>query len=1115
MNTQSSSGVFVVQPGNQVVGDQTFDSFSYSDTQEPLHEYTTSWKDPLQEAAPKTTAACVAVTIIGFILQFVSLRVMHSAVSVFQLGAILTMSFVRSMLRTQRLAREQNLLYNRPDQVPGHELDWLAMEIENSHKRVSKSSKAIQIYEIDPESPKPIKPSLNRTGSGGPTEGAAHQPEGSYVKRVESDKVCSDETVHICAITCSGPATISSQTEREIRIEHTNWIKERECAQNLEVPHCGARMFYYRARLAQLTSQSLASSKLSNAWGDDLVKARSQANMLKQAIEASVKVLLSDSRLQSDWRGARVLSWSFNADACAPGAEELPESSQIHLSLKRSPVPGNELSEWRAEHASLEAVIGLFAWAIISHPVYEEKDSFRNKVTIPGKWPFKRILAVSDSMQSLEKVDIELKFWTEDFPVVISRRSLAPLGSPGVSAKFRIELRRDRPAMLARQFFPLGLCVGTEGQALDKEPEYLKLFALAAYTNSRSPAVLCAHEVYLSFLVAATATVTSIGDKVTVSSGRDGLFLDNDLISKLVDCFASSHLGSRQDAYLIIVSALRSRGLLKVSRQTLLGVIKIAGSHQVAAEYDKAQEILQWVWDASAGTQGEIFESLVHEEQDVIMLAIGELYRLTMFSSTDFSKQGFQWMQDVKHNAKRPISRAARDIVDRYLELSRKNGELSQSNTRNSVPSSRAIMETISNNERVETPWLISQEGVHLLSSDSDGRTMLSWAAERGWIEVVKHTLQLGSNIDAGDKSGRTALSYAAANGHADVVTLLMNRNAVPSLEDSFGRSVLSYAAAAGSVTTIKALMSDRRATALTMDANGRSPLYYAAERGATDAVKYLLKSTVKMINERSTRDTPFIAAIAEGHHETAQVLVDYGAKWDMDIGGMRPWIWAVTNARWITAEFFLGHLNRREEEEEFAGSQKLKTTICLELRPHFAASANIFLEKAALVQRQSEEVAGQGGLVLRQFDAKGNEVALTPESAEMLLYGKLSVRYCVISGTRSDIKMSGSSALSEPNAFLTLGVLPLVTRELGDRFQITEKMLEVAASSEKDSLGGKRLQTLLRLGGDDVRLTDSVVECVVHDASCLLPFMDLLLEHKGSDVLGCESEAVGRQRPH
>ncbi|KAK2772625.1 ankyrin repeat domain-containing protein 28 [Colletotrichum kahawae] len=128
-NSWPTSTIYVVQPGNQVIGDQTFDPFLFDDSASPLNQYITSWKTPQQSSSELGVWLATVTTLFGFILQFVGLRAMHSAVSVLQLGAILVVSIIRAGLRTQRLRKEDNHLYNRPDEVEGHELDWLALQM--------------------------------------------------------------------------------------------------------------------------------------------------------------------------------------------------------------------------------------------------------------------------------------------------------------------------------------------------------------------------------------------------------------------------------------------------------------------------------------------------------------------------------------------------------------------------------------------------------------------------------------------------------------------------------------------------------------------------------------------------------------------------------------------------------------------------------------------------------------------------------------------------------------------------------------------------------------------------------------------------------------------------
>ncbi|KAH6886409.1 hypothetical protein B0T10DRAFT_371957, partial [Thelonectria olida] len=127
-NRPTYSSIYWVQPGGQVLGDQIFDPFCCSDHDEPLQQYITSWKNRSKASEPVVWAA-VGTTVAGFVMQFVGLRGIHSAVSVAQLGAIMAMSAARAALRMQRLKPDDNFLAQCPDEVVGHELDWLALRI--------------------------------------------------------------------------------------------------------------------------------------------------------------------------------------------------------------------------------------------------------------------------------------------------------------------------------------------------------------------------------------------------------------------------------------------------------------------------------------------------------------------------------------------------------------------------------------------------------------------------------------------------------------------------------------------------------------------------------------------------------------------------------------------------------------------------------------------------------------------------------------------------------------------------------------------------------------------------------------------------------------------------
>ncbi|KAK8218325.1 hypothetical protein IWZ01DRAFT_563559 [Phyllosticta capitalensis] len=130
----SSCRLFWAQPGNQVIGDQVFDSFAFSERPDAsIDEYTTKWKK-MQGRKRKPSAsvlvwAAISLTTSGFILQFLGLRALHSSVSVAQLGVMLVMTAVRAGLRTRRLDIEESPMSQNPEFYEGHELDWVAFEM--------------------------------------------------------------------------------------------------------------------------------------------------------------------------------------------------------------------------------------------------------------------------------------------------------------------------------------------------------------------------------------------------------------------------------------------------------------------------------------------------------------------------------------------------------------------------------------------------------------------------------------------------------------------------------------------------------------------------------------------------------------------------------------------------------------------------------------------------------------------------------------------------------------------------------------------------------------------------------------------------------------------------
>jgi Ankyrin repeats (3 copies) len=87
-------------------------------------------------------------------------------------------------------------------------------------------------------------------------------------------------------------------------------------------------------------------------------------------------------------------------------------------------------------------------------------------------------------------------------------------------------------------------------------------------------------------------------------------------------------------------------------------------------------------------------------------------------------------------------------------------------------------------------------KGAGLESKHNDGRTPLSWAAEKGHEAASKLLLEKGADLEPKDKKyGRTPLPWAARKGPKVVVKLLLEKGAdVESKDAEYGRTPLSRA---------------------------------------------------------------------------------------------------------------------------------------------------------------------------------------------------------------------------------------------------------------------------------------------------------------------------------
>ncbi|PVI02236.1 hypothetical protein DM02DRAFT_653703 [Periconia macrospinosa] len=310
------STIYWLQPGGQVLGDQNFHSFSYNDREKrSLERYTTSWKKGPQRSQ-RAVGGVVCITIAGFMLQFIGLRGIHSAVSIAQLGAVMVMSLARAALRMQRLKPGSNLLETFPDQMVGHELDWLAFSIGEGD------------FDdwILPDDPEHLK-RHNLWRFSGPSKGIIFDPP--------SDLLTNNENV-------------------------------------------AAKLFAYRSRLAELTESPPAHFKLAPAWSFDteMVEVRRMAQTLAVCIEYTVNYYSERDTSSDKWHNSRTMYWGFNCAIMQKkgqpirmgGVDFTTKSSDYDSYLQFTRSSGR----WKLlRPEQLEALLGLWLWSLRSDPEVE------------------------------------------------------------------------------------------------------------------------------------------------------------------------------------------------------------------------------------------------------------------------------------------------------------------------------------------------------------------------------------------------------------------------------------------------------------------------------------------------------------------------------------------------------------------------------------------------------------------------------------------------------------------------------------------------------------------------------------------------------------------------
>jgi hypothetical protein len=521
--------LFWVQPGNQVIGDQTFDSFAYSDKGKELPSYTISWRRNVSPLESKMTWLASILTIMAFIIQFTGLRGLHSSVQVYQLAVVLIMSAVRALLRTKRLDLKDNLFHTENQRLAendvtedmqietalrGHELDRLALEI-CSHGPVGKG------------------------------------PEFGYHERILNLSNNKDGREWQSLLAAEGLE----------RIENTRLWKPTDPKAFSTWPPLQTslplKMWCYRARLGRLTSESWQKT-LSQAWPDTLVKGRLEGRNAAEAISAVASI----PELVSTYTREEKIYLELGRSGIIP----------LLIRLRHDPI-GNNALPWSVDPAEIEAAVSLTHYSCLHHYRIAQWDL--NSLTYYGSIPIRRIIATSSdhNQEKLEKHVARIMHLTgtEFLPVeyiliegVYTNPAVYNLWAQSAEDSKIYAPRtmgKDDSHGIER------ICGWSVMQQRRTSPK--GTWMLATYRTAQPLMVLCAQEIFARFLQELPGSEAIPFLQSIFINGSDDMGVQHPVVKRLIEVFEENDLGSRTDAVLCIIPMLYELYLIACVRPDL------------------------------------------------------------------------------------------------------------------------------------------------------------------------------------------------------------------------------------------------------------------------------------------------------------------------------------------------------------------------------------------------------------------------------------------------------------------------------------------------------------------------------------------------------------------
>lgn len=634
-----------------------------------------------------------------------------------------------------------------------------------------------------------------------------------------------------------------------------------------------------RIRLAELTSGLDDGSAV--AWDD--MPTRRIAHNLARTIEATMD-------LMSSW------GIDFGKLFHFPLAFECQSASSEGLTPSQVTYPigtfrcGDAL-RWRVNPHELEAILGLWTWSL-----YKSDKKWRQ--------PLSRLVGLNEAEAEKEETYLYFHKW-------IFRQTEAKM----VSHQMMDSSRR---------------LFGFESDIFSHERDIL------AVRTENDLQTMAAQDIYIRFLRSALGHLTELGGDIDVSVGLQGSYVaESSKVNELRGCFESCNLGSREDALLCIVPALKDKNLLPTLAAESINIRKRTERFIEGNDWAKAFQLVEWICQRSIGAE---FEYSMYE--------LGYLCRRALLANTKLVQlEGFNYTWKIIESENRTeFLQAQRMSLSSNWPQSLENqkwwhvfsqqlGWVAWHISRN-VPGLEWMQSSLMNldaqkdlgfsattrhdteetrvGERAMQEWLamnhVDFEQGHTLDQDSLG---YRWALKKEfhlllycvlvrWIELgaessdlYQHAFTVSAicrsdwgiqvlqrrhvDIDILNSNTVSAMMEVVVHGDLGATQTLLTNGANPNGNDRvLDKRPLILAAHRG-YTSIVELLLDHGATLEVSDSVGLSALYWATSENEVEIVRLLLSRGADA-NRGVDGSTALHSAITNNQPEIVELLLEHGA---------------------------------------------------------------------------------------------------------------------------------------------------------------------------------------------------------------------------------------------